>query len=184
MDAIQLLQRLHQHRIWVNTNLLKVISPLTEQQLTRPFEIGQGSIWRSIVHLYAAEFVWLAALEGNENPLIQGDVPGRLPGNQLGENKIDGLNELVHKWLLLDARWLAYLAQLKPDNLEELVYKISTSSGLGIRFGSHRSDILLHVCTHAQYTVAQINNMLRQTGLASMPETMLISMARQESPDR
>ncbi|HLJ97295.1 MAG TPA: hypothetical protein VKU02_29315 [Gemmataceae bacterium] len=52
---------------------------------------------------------------------------------------------------------------------------------MGKRFGTHRSDVLLHVCTHAHYTAAQVVNMLRHTGMEKLPETMLISLARQEA---
>jgi uncharacterized damage-inducible protein DinB len=48
---------------------LATAEQLTEQQLRQPFQIGQGSIWLSLTHLYAAEYVWLDALTGNENPL-------------------------------------------------------------------------------------------------------------------
>jgi len=83
LNAVDLVQRLHQHRAWVNGNLLTAAAQLTAEQLRTPFQIGQGSIWRSLVHLYAAEYVWLEALLGNDDPLVQGDVRGKLPGNQL-----------------------------------------------------------------------------------------------------
>jgi hypothetical protein len=44
--------------------------------------------------------------------------------------------------------------------------------------------VLLHVCTHAQYTTAQVQNMFRQTGLDKLPETMLMALARQEAIQR
>ncbi len=181
MNSPDLIQRLHQHRTWVNHNLLKAAAKLTDEQLRSPFAIGQGSIWKSLVHLYAAEFVWLEALLGNEDPLLQGDLPGKLPGNQEGEGRIQSLSELQQKWSVLDLRWSDYLGSLTPESLGEVVYKKSTSFGLGKRFGTRRADVLLHVCTHAQYTTAQVTNMLRQTGLESLPETMLIALARQET---
>jgi uncharacterized damage-inducible protein DinB len=55
-----------------------------------------------------------------------------------------------------------------------------TDSLSGQRFGTRRSDVLLHVCTHAHYTAAQVINMLRQVGVEKLPETMLISLARHE----
>jgi uncharacterized damage-inducible protein DinB len=181
MNAVDLVQRLHQHRAWVNGNLLTTAASLSDEQLRSPFQIGQGSIWKSLVHLYAAEFVWLEALLGNDDPLIQGDLPGKLPGNQQGEGGITNLDDLRHKWIALEKRWSGYLASLTPESLDELVYKKSTSYGLGKRFGTQRSDVLLHVCTHAHYTAAQVVNMLRQAGADKLPETMLISLARQEA---
>jgi uncharacterized damage-inducible protein DinB len=80
----------------------------------------------------------------------------------------------------LNRRWDAYLEELKPEALDELVYKWSTSFGQGRRYGTRRADVLMHVCTHAQYTAAQVLNMLRQLGVQEMPEVMLIALARQE----
>jgi uncharacterized damage-inducible protein DinB len=180
MNAVDLLRRLHQHRAWVNGNLLTAAAQLSEEQLRSPFQIGQGSIWKSLVHLQAAEYHWLEALLGNEEPLFPGDVPGKLPGNQQGEGGITGLGELRQKWSDLERRWVSYLATLQPEALDELVYK--KSSALGIRFGTRRADVLLHVCTHAHYTTAQVVNMLRQAGADKLPEVMLISLARQETP--
>ena len=123
MNAVELLQRLHQHRAWVNGNLLTAAANLSDEQLRSPFQIGQGSIWKSLVHLYAAEYVWLEALLGNEDPLLPGDVPGKLPGNQQGEGGITGLDDLRQKWSALEQRWVGYLASLTPESLEEVVYK-------------------------------------------------------------
>ncbi|HWB12811.1 MAG TPA: DinB family protein [Pirellulales bacterium] len=181
MTAVDLIRRLHHHRAWVNGNLLMAAAELTDEQLRSPFPIGQGSVWKSLVHLYAAEYVWLEALEGNEDPLVQGDLPGKLPGNQEGEGRISGLAELRQRWAELGQRWTGYLAALTAEALDDQVYKMTTSVGFAGRFGTRRSDVLLHVCTHAQYTTAQIVNMLRHLGLAKPPESMLISLARRET---
>jgi uncharacterized damage-inducible protein DinB len=178
MDAVDLLQRLHQHRAWVNGNLLTAAARLTEEQLRQPFPIGQGSVWKSLVHLYAAEYVWLEALLGNEGFLVPGDLPGKIPGNQQGKGGITGLDDLRQKWSALEQRWIGYLASLTPPALEEVVYRKSSS---GQRFGTRRSDVLLHVCTHAHYTAAHVVNMLRHVGVEKLPDTMLISLARQEA---
>lgn len=171
--------RLHQHRTWVNHNLLDAAATLTDEQLRSPFLIGQGSIWKSLTHLFAAEYVWLDALEGIEDSIAPGDVPGKLPGNQEGEGSITSLDDLREKWIALDQRWGSYLESLTPESLEEPVYRKSIA--LGQRLTTRRSDVLLHVCTHAHYTAAQVMNMLRQVGVGKLPETMVISMARQES---
>lgn len=181
MNAVDLVQRLHYHRSWVNSNLLTAVSPLSNEQLRSPFQIGQGSIWKSLIHLHAAEYVWLETLLGNDDPLLQGDLAGKLPGNQQGEGGIADLEVLQQKWSDLDQQWVVYLQSLTAESLADIVYKKSTSYGLGKRHGTHRGDILLHVCTHAQYTTAQVANMLKQVGAEMLPETMLISLARLEA---
>jgi uncharacterized damage-inducible protein DinB len=179
MEAVNLIQRLHQHRAWVNGNLITAAAHLSNEPLNATFQIGQGSIWKTLVHLYAAEYVWLEALLGNDEGIVPGDLPGKIPGNQLGEGGITGFDDLRFKWSELEQRWSLYLTSLTPSALDELVDRKISSSG--IRFGTRRSDVLLHVCTHAQYTTAQVVNMLRHAGVEKLPETMLISLARHEA---
>lgn len=178
MNSVELIRRLHQHRGWVNQKLLAVARSLSEQQLRQTFAIGQGSLWQTLLHLYAAEYLWLEALLGDEDPLTPGDLAGKTPGNQQGAGAIADLNELQARWSALDRRWQEYLGNLAEANLDELVIK--KSSGSGKRQSTRRSDVLLHVCTHAQYTTAQAINMLRQLGLSELPDVMLISLARSE----
>ena len=115
-------------------------------------------------------------MNGNESPLTPGDVQGKLPGNQEGEDAIQSLHELRDRWNKLDALWQTYLEQLRDADLEDAVFKISSLSGK--RAATKRSDILLHVCTHAQYTTAQLVNVLRQAGQTDLLDVMLISMVR------
>jgi uncharacterized damage-inducible protein DinB len=179
MDAVELVKRLHQHRAWVNANLLTAAATLNDEQLRSPYQIGQGSIWKSLAHMYAAEYVWLDALLGNEDSLVPGDVAGKLPGNQQGEGGITGVDDLRQKWSDLDKRWTTYLASLTQESLEDVVHRKSSSTGQ--RFATRRADVLLHVSTHAHYTAAQVINMLRQAGVDKLPETMLISLARHQA---
>jgi uncharacterized damage-inducible protein DinB len=177
MNAIEIVQRLHGHRAWVNRNLLDAVTRLSDEQLRAAFPIGQGSIWKSLLHLYGAEYVWFEALQGNESGVVPGDAPGKLPGNQLGEGGIADLADLRQKWEQLERRYTDYLASLSPGALDETVARYSLA--LKARLTLRRSDVLLHICTHAHYTAAQVVNMFRQSG-ADLPQTMLIAMARQE----
>jgi uncharacterized damage-inducible protein DinB len=166
--------------MWVNRGLLEAARALDEEQLRRPLAIGQGSAWKTLTHLMAAEYVWLEALLGREQAVMPGDAPGKIPGNQEGEAPIATLDELAARWGELDRRWESYLADLTDPALDELVFRSSTRAGQVRRMGLRRSDVLLHVCTHAQYTTAQLVNMLRQLGVATFPGVMLAAMALQE----
>lgn len=179
MNSVDLIKRLHQHRAWVNENLLAAAKALNDEQLRREFQIGQGSIWKSLLHLYAAEFVWLEALLGNDKSVVPGDLPGKIPGNQMGEGGIASFDDLHGKWAAQQQRWNSYLADLTPESLDEPVFRMVASTGE--RIATRCSDVLLHICTHSQYTTAQVVNMLRQVGVEKLPETMLISLARRET---
>jgi uncharacterized damage-inducible protein DinB len=176
MNTVDLIRRLHEHRAWANRKLVASAERLSGESLRQPLEIGQGSIWKSLLHLYAAEYAWLEVLLGNSDPRVPGDVPGKLPGNQQGDRPIGSLDELKAKWNELEGRWQAYLARLTADALAEDVRKKTTS---GKEYATRRADVLLHVCTHAHYTAAQVVNMLRQVGAEPLPDLMLISLARE-----
>ena len=180
MDSIALIKRLHEHRAWVNGLLLDAAARLSDDALRREFPIGQGSVWQTLLHLHAAEYVWLETMLGTPDATLPGDVPGRLPGNQQGAGAIGSLAELRDRWTALEGRWRDHLDALQPAMLDEPVYRVSTSSNGGQKRATSRADILLHVCTHAQYTVAQVVNMLRQLGAENLPDVMLITLARSQ----
>ena len=109
---------------------------------------------------------------------MPGDDPDELPGNQKGQSAIRSIDELAESWSQLDERWDAYLRSLTSADLSARIAKVSTSSGIGRRHSTPAFDILLHLCTHAQYTLAQGINMLRHLGVDDLPDVMLITMSR------
>ena len=179
MATIDLIRRLHAHRDWVNRQLLECAEELDESQRQQLHAIGQGSVAKTLSHLFAAEFVWLEALRGNEQPLAPGDAVGKLPGNQEGEDPAKSLSDLRTRWSSLDGQWRQHLNEMTDASLDEVIYK--RDSRTGQRFRYRRSDIHLHVCLHAQYTTAQLINMLRQMGVTSLPLSMLISLVREDA---
>ena len=184
MNDLTAIRRLHEHRQWATHHLLKAAAPLSDEQLQRPLAIGQGTLWRTLCHMYAAEYVWLEALLGNADPLTPGDLPGQLPGNQAGEGRAETLDELIERWSTLDTRWNAYLDDLTAEMLKQAIVKKSTSSYAQQTVGTSALDIVLHVCTHAHYTLAQAMNMLRKLGVEPLPHSMLITLARQQAVER
>lgn len=182
--AITIIERLHEHRRWANEKLLDASVALSREQLDRSFDIGQGSVWRSLLHMYAAEYVWLEVVSGDPEALCPGDVRGQLPGNQLGEGGIQSFAELRERWTALESRWQTYLAEIASTGAEAAVLDgMVERRGSSIRGGQpyfvRRSDALLHVCLHAHYTLTQVVNMLRQLGVEHLPDRMLIQFALQ-----
>jgi len=173
--SVEVISRMHQHRMWVMGNLIKACELLTEEQLKQPFEIGQGTVWKSLTHMHGAEYVWLEALRGNPKGLCPGDLAGKLTGNQEGENPIRSIGELRERCSALDDEWTRYLETLTEEKLLETINRQSIQ-GL---MGTTARDVLLHVCTHAHFTSAQVINMLRRLGVSPLPDSMLITMARQ-----
>ena len=49
---------------WANDKVLSQATGLNDDQTDRPFEMGEGSIRKTLNHLFAAECVWLDRWEG------------------------------------------------------------------------------------------------------------------------
>jgi len=169
IDSLAVIRRLHEHRVWVNRRLRDAAARLTDAQLRQPFEIGRGSVWATLAHLYGAESNWLEALHGDENPPL------------LGPEAFDDLSQLDYEWDRLEERWSDYLDTLTPAQLAAPVRKRS-STVPGPALTTRVLDVVLHVATHAQYTTAQAANMLRRLGVPP-PDTMLITLARIQHPE-
>lgn len=182
MDETTALLRMHQHRQWTNTKLLSAAAEkLSDEQRHQSFAIGQGSVWRTLSHLLGAEYIWLEILLGNDSPSMPGDLPNELVGNQLAEDGMRTMEELTQRWAILENRWNEYLAALSIDELQRSIVKASSSSHPGQRPATSVLDVLLHVCTHAHYTSAQLINIFRQLDVTDLPDLMLVTMARDES---
>jgi len=140
MQSDEMIRRLHGHRMWCNRRLREAVGELTDAQLQQTFDMGRGSLWHTLAHLYGAEYVWLATLTG--------ETRASLPTGDSFETRAD----LFNAWDALDKRWQAYLRDLTPDQLNAPITKRAAG---GKTHTTPTHDALLHVCTHAQYTTAQ-----------------------------
>jgi uncharacterized damage-inducible protein DinB len=169
MQAIALIRRLREHQLFARDRLVACARGLSDEQLRQRFAIGMGSVLDSLVHLYAAEFCWLAALEGD-------------PAQSPFKIRFDSFAALLDAWPTLDARWAAWYAQLSEAQLDQPVTKISSLAPPGSPpMVTPTHDVLLHVYTHAHYTVAQVTNMFRQLGVSPTPDTMMITLSRMQA---
>ncbi len=169
MNGTALVRRLREHQVWANHRLLDAAQELSDEQLNRTFAIGQGSVLATLVHLYAAEFVWLEAINGNPRPISPFDV------------RMDSLAELQSAWASLETRWQAFYETLKESDLTRMVAKTSALDPTAPPRTTPLADILLHLSLHAQYTTAQMINMLRHLGVKPLPDPMMITLSRQQS---
>jgi uncharacterized damage-inducible protein DinB len=165
MEAIQILHRLHQYRAWSNRQLLDACRPLSREQLDAPFEIGQGSVWKSLVHLLAADSLWVDAFEGRPDSPVPCDADFK------------NLEELADRWADVERRWLDALARLEGSDLDRHVLRADLRNQC---FSLGGVDAHLQVCMHATYTAAQVVNMLRRLGVAPLPSCMPVAMAYAE----
>lgn len=165
MTAADTIRRLHHHRLWTRGKILAAARTCTDAELRRPVEMGVGSLFGTIVHLWGAEMVWANVLE-------EGDPAFMIPS----ADSFPSLAALEEAWKPLDARWAKLLDRAGDD---AFLAKPMPRVRDGRTFTTNAHDIYLHVCTHQHYHAAQISNMLRQLGKALGPNDLIV-MAREE----
>ena len=164
-SAASSIVRLHEHRLWTRAKILAVARTCSDAELRRPFEIGVGTLFGTIVHLWGAETVWANVLE-------EGDPAFTIPS----ADAFPSLAALEDAWKPLDARWTQLLARAaEPAFLAKPMHRVRD----GKTYTTNAHDIFLHVCTHQHYHVAQISNMLRQLGKSLGPNDLIV-MAREQ----
>ncbi|MCX5658850.1 MAG: DinB family protein [Planctomycetota bacterium] len=160
---ISALQRLHEWRIWMDGRLIAAATPLGPEQLSRPFEIGQGTLIKTLEHMGKADEIWLTRLT-------------RRPEAQLAEMPPrETVAAVGAAWDAANAGWREYLARL---DAAELKRTLRGKSGAGLPFEMPVLDVVLHVAVHASYTAAQANNILRHLG-AKVEDVNLAPFSRQ-----
>jgi len=163
-DAITIIRRMHDHRLWVRLRIFETALPLGEERLRTPFEMGAGSPLATLEHIHGAERVWLGAILGD--PTLHYPSP----------DEFGGLAGLLRVWAELDGRWESYLASLTA---EELGRPVTRPNRAGQVFTTPVEDILIHVCTHGLYHTAQLSNMLRRLGAPAAVPTDFIVHSRE-----
>lgn len=146
------LTHLHYHR-WATRQVLEETLPLSAEQLVRDLKGSFPGIYDTLVHLYQADTVWLARLEGR-------------PTGTLADYAAPGCTfELRDAWSTVQDRMIEWAAALDEDAwLRKMAYK----SIAGIAYESHVWQAILHVVNHGTHHRGQVTGMLRQLGLKAV----------------
>jgi len=135
---------------WARDQLMPLLAPLDAGRLDREFDIGLGSLRRTMGHLYGAEWIWLARWKG------------RSPAKQEIPSDSQEMGDLWQSWReTADERDL-FLDSLSDADLER---NVTYTNLKGIEWTFKLGHMLLHVCNHGTHHRAQALNMLRRVGV-------------------
>ncbi|MEZ5398067.1 MAG: DinB family protein [Bryobacteraceae bacterium] len=148
---------------WASARLVNAAVALAPEELTRDFGTADKSVLGTLVHVFAADRIWLAR--------IHGDVPARF----IDLEKDMRLDVLRNDWPALHDRWKQFAAGLDDAALQRVVeYKDIK----GNPHGTPLWQILLHVVNHATHHRGQAAGFLRMMG-KTPPPLDLIAYYRQ-----
>jgi uncharacterized damage-inducible protein DinB len=146
--------RMHfDYSMWASRRLLDAAAQLTSEELTRDFGTADKSVHGTLVHIFGADRIWLARVEGRQlDALVK-------PADY-------DLAKLTREWTSLGDRWKEWAALLTDDLLNEWRdYK-------DMKENPHRTplwQISLHVVNHATHHRGQVSGFLRSLGKTPPP---------------
>ena len=161
------LRDLFKHGDWASVCVWETADDLNDEQLDRAFEMGEGSLRKTLTHIHGAEPAWYELCE----ILDVSALPRSRDTHTLAQ-----IREAAQQLADLRNRWLDAMAD--GDLTREITY---TRDG-----HSHThplSDLLLHLCNHGIHHRAQALNMLRRLGKeVQMLDVMVMRIQQKDQP--
>lgn len=141
---------------WASRRLVEAAAKLTEAERTRDFGTADKSVLGTLVHVFAADRVWLGRAQGN--------VPARF----IDLEKDMNMATLEHEWPKVLDGWQAFL-----DACPDMAAPISYKDLKGNAYTTPVGHIVLHMVNHAAHHRGQVSGFLRTMGHVPPPVDLI-----------
>lgn len=158
MGPLADLNELYDYNEWANGRILDAVAELSDAELWKDLGSSFSSVGATVVHLLAAEWVWVSRWEGTS--------PRSMPDGWSG----GAVDEMRDRWKEVQERQRAFLGTLGEEDLDRVVDYANLA---GEPRRSSIRQMLRHVVNHSSYHRGQVVTMQRQLGRAA-PSTDLI----------
>lgn len=149
MDVITI-HYMYRFSDWARDRVLGVAAELTGEQYNLPFDMGPGSVRKTLEHIYGAEWVWLKRWNGHSPK--HGECPRDFPEVPV----------LTDAWNELATERNVFVSTLTNEALEQAC--TYTTIANPCRRTNLLGHLLLHVVNHGTYHRAQLVNMFKHLG--------------------
>lgn len=141
------LVRYHQYNDWAMNRIFMSAETINENDLDREFEMGMGTLRKTLQHMIDAERWWIRIWTTGEGEFPRGEEPRSLP-------------ELKQLYADVSGQRNQYLNSLDKERASTPVE--ATGAGPTTRF--HVIESVLQLCGHGTHHRCQALNMIRQSG--------------------
>ncbi len=157
------IRTLLQYSDWANDRILQCSRSLSKAQLDQRFDIGRGSLRKTLLHIYAGELVWLQRWKGLTET------------HWIDEEETAAVATIQERFQAAWADRSKFLDSLTNSDLPRVqIYRDSKGS----LFRAALGDMMLQMCIHSTHHRAQAVNILRRLGTES-PELDYMMWVRQ-----
>ena len=171
------IQTLYAYNRWANLRMFSVLESLSPEQFTASRESSFPSIWESVFHILAAEWIWLKRWEGT-SPVASQPVKGasfetwkdlRAAGTPPPQN-LATVSELRTFCDSLEHERQDFIAGLSDDALQA---PLNYQDMSGNPYSQPLSELMQHLVNHGTYHRGQVTTLLRQAGAPTIALDML-----------
>ncbi|HYL73902.1 MAG TPA: DinB family protein [Bryobacteraceae bacterium] len=146
--------RIHlDYTAWASKRLMDAAAGLGEEDLTRDFKTSDKCVLDTLVHVFAADRIWLARIQGATRATFIDEE----------DRKFSALQKA---WPALHQRWKEWAAPLSD---RDAVAQISYRDMKGNPYTQPLWQILLHVVNHGTHHRGQAAGFLRAMGHTPPP---------------
>lgn len=149
MIDVAAIKSLMHYSDWANEHLARAAAGMAPEQLDKPFDIGMGTLRRTLLHILAGETVWLKRWQGER------DTPW--PCEDEHTSPADIADRFMSNAGQRDA-FLNSITALKT--CERITYRDSKGS----LFSATLADMMIQMCMHSTHHRAQAVNIFRRLG--------------------
>lgn len=142
-----------EYTAWASKRLVDAAVALPKEELARDFQTADHSILGTLVHVFAADRIWLARVSG-------------APSGPFVTEADHDLSVLVNDWPALHDRWRRWATSL---NDESAAAAVSYKDTKGNPYSQPLWQILLHVVNHGTHHRGQVSGSLRALGHTPPP---------------
>ena len=159
---------LYDYNAWANHRTLDACAALTDEQFTRHIESSFPSVRETLVHILAAEWVWLERWNGHSPVKAEWDAFSQ---------PFTGLASIRAFWEGHERKQMDFVAGITPERLSR-AQDFRTLDGTP--YSTPLWQMMQHLANHSTYHRGQVTMMLRQLG-AKPVSTDLIAFYRQRA---
>jgi len=175
---------LYAYNLWANRRMFSVLAKLSDQQLTSVLRSSFPSIQESVLHILAAEWIWLKRWTGASPRATVNDTTTASAMHSALSNggvaldtiaTLSGLREFADS---IEQERSRYLGTLKDGSLSA---RLDYTDMGGKEFSMPLVQLLQHVVNHGTYHRGQVTTLLRQLGAETVSLDMVFFYREQEA---
>ena len=158
------IRTLYAYNLWANQRMFSTLDKLTDAQFTTPMQSSFPSIRESVLHILAAEWIWLKRWTASSPRATVSDTTASAMNSALcnGGVVVDRLSSLLGLREFADSieqERQKYFATLDDEALHA---RLDYTDMSGKPFSMPLGELMQHVVNHGTYHRGQVTTLLRQ----------------------